>query len=70
MLRDAADKKIVIIYAIKEKNVLYKLKRDKEEAKTVNDLLKKLNDEDETKSRKKWKKLLNWDLIWKAKQDL
>ncbi|XP_050703013.1 trichohyalin-like [Eriocheir sinensis] len=45
LVREVADKKrSVIIFGMKEKNITYKPKRDKEELKSVKDLLKNLND--------------------------
>ena len=45
LIREIAEKKrSVIIFGMKEQNITYKPRRDKEELKTVRDLLKNLND--------------------------
>ena len=46
MKQIAEKKKHVIIFGMKEKDITYKPKREKEELKSVKDLLEKLNDEE------------------------
>ena len=41
MIRDAAEKKNVIIYRLKDEIIRLKIKRDKEEIKNIKDILKK-----------------------------
>ncbi len=49
-VRDAADKKkSIIVHGLKEKNIRYKPRRDREQLKSVRDLLKSLNDEEVAK---------------------
>ncbi len=48
----ADKKKRIIVHGIKEKNIRYKLRRDKEELKSVRHLLKSLNDKEVQKLEK------------------
>lgn len=48
LVREVADKKkSVIVFGLKEKTITYKPKRDKEELKSIKDLLKNLNDDEQ-----------------------
>ena len=48
IIKDSAEKK-VIIFGLKEKNIILKFKRDKKEANNIKEILKTLNDEEEQK---------------------